>query len=93
VDDIRYFLSERFRLRFEDAGLEELMDEMEEADVLAAQDDSLGLESKAADVFPAGVVRTLDGEEVVDEFDEDAQNYQILLNKIDSLLDRLKLDA
>jgi len=27
VDDIRYYLSERFRLRFEDAGLDEMMDE------------------------------------------------------------------
>lgn len=27
IDDIRYYLSERFRLRFEDAGLEEMMDE------------------------------------------------------------------
>lgn len=27
LDDIRYYLSERFRLRFEDAGLEDMMDE------------------------------------------------------------------
>jgi ankyrin repeat and BTB/POZ domain-containing protein 1 len=40
-----------------------------------------------------GVVRTLDGEEVSDEFAQDALNYQILLGKIDALLDRLKLDA
>lgn len=40
-----------------------------------------------------GVIRTLDGEIAGDEFASDAINYQILLNKIDRLLDRLKLDA
>jgi len=40
-----------------------------------------------------GVIRTLDGDEIEDEFDQDAVNYQILLGKIDQLLDRLKLDA
>lgn len=40
-----------------------------------------------------GVVRTLDGEVAGDEFAQDAMNYQILLGKIDSLLEGLKLDA
>lgn len=40
-----------------------------------------------------GVIRTLDGEEIDDEFAQDAMNYRILLNKIDLLLDKLKLDA
>lgn len=40
-----------------------------------------------------GVIRTLDGNEIEDQFDQDAMNYQILLGKIDQLLDRLKLDA
>ncbi|KAL8968342.1 MAG: hypothetical protein Q9183_002504, partial [Haloplaca sp. 2 TL-2023] len=31
LDDVRYYLSERFRLRFEEAGLEEMMKEAEEA--------------------------------------------------------------
>ena len=35
-----------------------------------------------------GQIRTLDGEIAGDEF-----NYQILLGKIDNLLDRLRLDA
>jgi ankyrin repeat/BTB/POZ domain-containing protein 1 len=39
------------------------------------------------------VIRTLDGEIAGDEFAQDAINYQILLNKIDSLLDKLTLDA
>lgn len=38
-------------------------------------------------------IRTLDGEMVEDEFDSDSINYQILLEKIDKLLERLKLDA
>ncbi|KAF1808594.1 hypothetical protein P152DRAFT_462317 [Eremomyces bilateralis CBS 781.70] len=29
IDDIRFYLSERFRLRFEEAGLEEMMDDLE----------------------------------------------------------------
>ena len=40
-----------------------------------------------------GQIRTLDGEIAGDEFAGDAVNYQILLGKIDSLLDRLRLDA
>lgn len=40
-----------------------------------------------------GVVRTLDGELAGDEFAQDAMNYQILLGKIDALLDKLRLDA
>lgn len=38
-------------------------------------------------------IRTLDGEIAGDEFAGDAVNYQILLGKIDSLLDKLRLDA
>ena len=40
-----------------------------------------------------GAVRTLDGELAGDESAQDAINYQILLGKIDRLLERLKLDA
>ena len=40
-----------------------------------------------------GAVRTLDGDVAGDEFAQDAMNYQILLGKIDRLLDRLRLDA
>ena len=38
-------------------------------------------------------IRTLDGKMAGDELEGDAINYQILLGKIDGLLDRLKLDA
>lgn len=104
VDDIRYYLSERFRLRFEDSGLDEMMDE--QAAIKAAEQD-LGLpvddlslnDKKQEQAVPveqqiaAGAIRTLDGEPVGDEFLQDAQNYQILLGKIDSLLEKLNLDA
>lgn len=41
----------------------------------------------------AGTVRTLDGQIAGDEFAQDAINYQILLGKIDTLLEDLNLDA
>ena len=44
-------------------------------------------------LYQAGAVRTLDGEIAGDEFAADAVNYQILLGKIERLLERLKLDA
>jgi len=119
LNSIRYYLSERFRLRFEDSGLEDMMDEAAESAVehVAAdaeaikklsEEDKEMAEDEGVDVssFPnddasivdiinssGGAVRTLDGEIAGDEFASDAINYQILLNKIDRLLDRLKLDA
>jgi ankyrin repeat/BTB/POZ domain-containing protein 1 len=111
-------------LRFEDSGLEDIMDEDGEINVEAVQaisdsaanDEAIDVEmpklskalsdlnvdneqnvpqnDKASDppMFPAGV-RTLDGEIAGDEFAADAINYQVLLGKIDTLLERLKLDA
>lgn len=79
VDDIRYYLSERFRLRFEDSGLDEMMDEQAaikaaEADLGLPVDD-LSLEDKKQEQavpveqqIAAGAIRTLDGEPVGDEF-------------------------
>ncbi|OJD35313.1 btb poz domain-containing protein [Diplodia corticola] len=127
IDDIRYYLSERFRLRFEDSGLEEMMDEQGELDLnavvaaanaAAAKDGGSGAGGRelpppppptgemknlslsssdggalAAAQAQAPVIRTLDGEIAGDEFAQDAINYQILLGKIDRLLDSLKLDA
>jgi len=133
LDDIRYYLSERFRLRFEDAGLDEMLDEegeiaAEAAEAIAAaaaaaagndnataatvtvkeNGDHQGLatftdghgqtaadkvEPQAAQLIPGTTVRTLDGEAVSDEFESDALNYQLLLQKIDIMLDKLKLDA
>ena len=122
LDDIRYYLSERFRLRFEDVGLEEMIEEEIEAsngqditdnglvptnfkiiqgegvDTLAINDQAAPIAGSDAfasieDKMRDGAIRTLDGEIAGDEFAGDAVNYQILLGKIDSLLDRLKLDA
>ncbi|RSL87519.1 hypothetical protein CEP51_002180 [Fusarium floridanum] len=114
LDDIRYYLSDRFRLRFEDAGLDEMMDETGEIDAelaaamadqatistgetngTARQNGETNGEAKEAngEVKTEGAVRTLDGEVAEDEFASDAINYQILLGKIDAMLDRLKLDA
>lgn len=119
LDDIRYYLSERFRLRFEDAGLEEMMDEEGEinAQLAAALADGAVDAQPAAKTNENGVangdisphpevkkseddsqpggdaMRTLDGETAEDEFASDAINYQILLQKIDAMLEGLKLDA
>lgn len=111
VDDIRYYLSERFRLRFEDAGLDEMMDETElpqdaqlgQGEGKAQEDEGVDIHSGltppsesgyAADLEHAeGVVRTLDGEIAGDEFAQDAMNYQILLGKIDTLMENLGLDG
>lgn len=113
LDDIRYYLSERFRLRFEDSGLEDMMDENGEVNAeaveaiaqAAATDEAIDVtfpkipESNVQDpasnpfVMENGEIRTLDGEIAGDEFAADAINYQVLLGKIDNLLERLKLDA
>ena len=113
VDDIRYYLSERFRLRFEEQGLGELMDETKLGDAsddggsdagsdVVGNDEADGggnVQTVATTTAPdfeshaEGVVRTLDGEIAGDEFAQDAMNYQILLGKIDTLLDELTLEA
>ncbi|CAO2650948.1 Nn.00g092450.m01.CDS01 [Neocucurbitaria sp. VM-36] len=112
IDDIRYYLSERFRLRFEDSGLDEMMDEnaaikasaegdlVDTMDGLALQDEILEAKQQQEENYlsveqqiAAGAIRTLEGDVVGDEFAQDAMNYQILLGKIDTLLERLNLDA
>jgi ankyrin repeat/BTB/POZ domain-containing protein 1 len=160
LDDIRYYLGERFRLRFEDAGLEDMMDENGEISAEMAAELATSTEypqttpNGSVDNISAGtapladnskdhhqqhtvtptqnglttvppppaqqpspspnmtaaaveeqqplgggeddddaVVTTLDGATAEDEFASDAINYQILLGKIDIMLDRLKLDA
>ncbi|KAF2712123.1 hypothetical protein K504DRAFT_474564 [Pleomassaria siparia CBS 279.74] len=99
VDDIRYYLTERFRLRFEDTGLDELMDENPQDAATNVTEEHLEVQNEDAYVpdietqLAAGAIRTLDGEIVGDEFAQDAIDYQILLGKIEKLLDNLKLDA
>lgn len=65
-----------------------------------ANDASHSISKSSAPVDPqvndkdlVGRIRTLEGDIAGDEFDADAINYQILLGKIDNLLERLKLDA
>lgn len=121
LDDIRYYLSERFRLRFEDVGFDEAIEDENAAAIRAIDeqhqtlsngevpvtkgtsphsDEGIDMTTPAisADISPgnimqSGAVRTLDGELAGDEFEADAFNYQILLGKIDTLLEKLKLDA
>lgn len=127
IDDIRYYLSERFRLRFEDAGLDEMMDEndsvppssvpatlTEDGNEVVQPPASLLHEDEGYAGSPSsppperegfapdlellldsqtGVVRTLEGELAGDEFAQDAINYQILLGKIDRLMESLGLDG
>ncbi|KAK5714538.1 hypothetical protein LTR15_010720 [Elasticomyces elasticus] len=116
IDDIRYYLSERFRLRFEDTGFGEMMDEeqaqsresLSEGSVAldgsgekpAAEDEGYsgspegqGLAPDIEHLETQGVVRTLDGEIAGDEFAQDAINYQILLGKIEHLMEDLGLDG
>lgn len=128
VDDIRYYLSERFRLRFEDSGLDEMMEEnlqttttegtetdndeaASTAPKLPHEDEGYGgspetsaegVEGRGEAPHAAGVegletqqgvVRTLDGEVAGDEFAQDAMNYQILLGKLEGLMEGLGLDG
>lgn len=111
IDDIRYYLSERFRLRFEDSGLDEMMDESvivnasTDGDLAEAMDDLAlvnelpergmqeGNHTSVEQQIATGVIRDLEGNAVGDEFLQDAMNYQILLGKIDTLLEKLNLDA
>lgn len=46
-----------------------------------------------SDQFPNNEIRTLDGDIAGDEFAADAINYQVLLGKIDKLLEQLNLDG
>lgn len=112
VDDIRYYLSERFRLRFEDAGLEDMLESEENVVIPTTDTDKSQASSEQEDegyggspegqgdvlasdleTHTEGVIRTLNGDVAGDEFAQDAMNYQILLGKIDTLLEALRLDA
>ncbi|KAF7195487.1 BTB/POZ domain-containing protein 3 [Pseudocercospora fuligena] len=107
IDDIRYYLSERFRLRFEDSGLDEMMEESISNELTEHEkpDDDEGVDVTSGDMqqqeqlptdlelIEGGVVRTLDGDIAGDEFQQDAQNYKILLAKIDNMMDELGLDG
>ncbi|KAJ5241962.1 uncharacterized protein N7469_000289 [Penicillium citrinum] len=110
LDDIRFYLNERFRLRFDDAGLDEMLNghpqepptngeaNVESEDVSKITEGVEGLDiskpvEQADDAGAYREIRTLDGAVVEDEFSEDAMNYQILMEKLDALLETLNLDA
>lgn len=109
IDDVRYYLSERFRLRFEDTGFDETFDEGGGGEVEGegeGEGDGGGAVDKDATILQEQqqqqqlqeiegqvVIRTLDGEIAGDEFAQDALNYQILLGKIDTLMENLGLDG
>lgn len=104
VDDIRYYLSERFRLRFEGEGIEEMLDEEAEGlangeitnGVSANDPTALGVQqevSKDENLLLGGEMRTLSGDLAGDEFASDAINYRVLLEKIEALLQELQLEA
>ncbi|KAL4805862.1 hypothetical protein BDV18DRAFT_140017 [Aspergillus unguis] len=120
LDDIRFYLNERFRLRFDDANIEEMMDDsaaqqpaeqfigdeglekvtngVEQIDLgsnVPAQNngDSLPQPPVANGQDHGPVLKTLDGEVAEDEFSKDAINYQILMEKLDQILESLNLDA
>ncbi|RAK96921.1 ankyrin repeat and BTB/POZ domain protein [Aspergillus ibericus CBS 121593] len=110
LDDIRFYLGERFRLRFDDAGIEEMMEDATQpaagvetngdVDKVTEGVETMRLSTERSTPGQAAskgaeqaVIRTLDGEIVVDEFDQDALNYQILMDKLDQILENLNLDA
>ncbi|KAA8643415.1 hypothetical protein EYZ11_007294 [Aspergillus tanneri] len=119
LDDIRFYLGERFRLRFDDAGLEEMMVEDTRQQIQATDENvekvaggveaiQLSKEHDNNDVDSANtaleqstqtrpghapIIRTLDGEIAGDEFTKDAINYEILMAKLDKILENLNLDA
>ncbi|EQK99969.1 ankyrin repeat and BTB/POZ domain-containing protein 1 [Ophiocordyceps sinensis CO18] len=115
LDDIRYYLSERFRLRFEDPRLEDMLtpDAEKHLELLEDHESVTGARPAKPHVgeagqgrqqqeqhrgqertpVDAGVVRAREGDTADDEFASDAINYDVLMGKIDSMLDSLKLDA
>jgi len=89
LDDIRYYLGERFRLRFEGGGIGELL-----AGGLEEGEGERGQRKTNAETGgDLGGVRALNGEVVEDEFASDAVNYHVLMEKIDKMLEKLNLGA
>lgn len=96
-DDRRTDHSESDSGKHTDAQLEARTDDKplddEAIDASWNQTDDAATSHTGNNAATEGQIRTLDGEIAGDEFAGDAVNYQILLGKIDSLLDRLRLDA
>ncbi|KAN0067102.1 hypothetical protein V8E54_014749 [Elaphomyces granulatus] len=121
LDDIRFYLSERFRLRFDDTGLVDLLTGNAPKREANANETKIATDSTEATGRPAladnggadvertiaaeassassqlqdhgPAIRTLGDEVASDEFASDAINYQLLMEKLDKLLERLDLEA
>ncbi|KAL3473489.1 hypothetical protein BJX99DRAFT_261276 [Aspergillus californicus] len=117
LDDIRFYLNERFRLRFDDAGIDQMMEGTAQPPTMNHDtiDEDIEKATNGVDTinlavdkptssndmnFPVlneqdsvPVIRTLDGEIAGDEFDKNETNYQILMEKLDQILENLNLDA
>ncbi|KAG5934052.1 hypothetical protein E4U53_000779 [Claviceps sorghi] len=110
LDDIRHYLSERFRLRFADTQLDRIMMTDDDAHDGAVVKDG-GAEPEPADgpgeeagghvaalaeAMPRssqGMQREADETPEEDAFASDAVHHQLLLDKIDAMLETLKLSA
>ena len=88
---IRYHLSERFRLRFEEVGFGVLNDAGETEQQQHASNEGVVDIQGSQDVIDG--CRAVDGELVTDEIAQHAQKYDFLMAKIDDLLERLDLEA
>ncbi|KKA26428.1 hypothetical protein TD95_000117 [Thielaviopsis punctulata] len=84
LDDIRHYIEDRFRMRFQDLSLVMARDPLQRQRIEA--EEKQAKKRKTA-------IQTLSGEMAEDEFTADDMNYNFLLNKIDALLERLNLDA
>ncbi|KAI5286649.1 hypothetical protein KEM54_006615, partial [Ascosphaera aggregata] len=118
VDDIRYYLDERFRLRFDDTGFRELLDEQKVKRMIrmgeqqkwseGKEDEEINnfideIESASSPDEDQGSVNVtesddeefiaIDGRRAGDEFQRDTMDYDILINKLDALLEKLDLEA
>lgn len=88
LDDIRHYLSERFRLRFHDTQWRHMM----------MEDDDEGIPGTPAASTENSVqghltTTTGGGAAAKDGFASDAIHHKLLLEKIDAMLEKLKLDA
>ncbi len=65
----------------------------EAIDINFSSQDTQNNEKSTSNSAPNGGMKTLDGDLAEDEFAADAINYQVLIGKIDALLEKLNLDA
>ncbi|KAG6146193.1 hypothetical protein E4U28_000984 [Claviceps purpurea] len=104
LDDIRHYLSDRFRLRFPDTRLDQLMEggdeeggqEGEDATGTGKKDEeaSVGGHGEEGAAEPGCGLHSEEPDAVTeDAFASDAIHHQLLLDKIEDMLEGLKLSA